>query len=116
MMTAAYERKREIGILRAIGARRREIFVIFLLESGFYGLLGGICGVAGGLAASAFAAPLISQNAFTAFVKGSDPAAMLDPNLIAGSILFSVTVALVSGIYPAWRAARLTPVEAITHE
>ena len=116
MMTAAYERKREIGILRAIGARRREIFVIFLLESGFYGLLGGICGVAGGLAASVFAAPLISQNAFTAFVKGSDAAAMLDPALIGNSILFSVAVALVSGIYPAWRAARLTPVEAITHE
>lgn len=116
MMTATYERRREIGILQAIGARRREIFAIFLMESGFYGLLGGICGVAGGLAASILVGPMVNQNAFLAFVKGNDPAAVLDPKLMVGSVAFSVAVALVAGLYPAWRAARLTPVEAISHE
>lgn len=116
MMTATYERRREIGILQAIGARRREIFAIFLMESGFYGLLGGICGVAGGLAASVLVGPMVNQNAFLAFVKGNDPAAVLDPKLMVGSVAFSVAVALVAGLYPAWRAARLTPVEAISHE
>jgi putative ABC transport system permease protein len=116
MMTATYERKREIGILQALGARRRVIFTIFLLESGFYGLAGGIVGVIGGLAFSSLAAPLISRNTFTAFVKGSDGAALLDPTIIFGSILFSVIVALVAGLYPAWRAARLSPVEAISYE
>lgn len=116
MMTATYERKREIGILQAIGARQETIFTIFLMESAFYGLAGGIAGVLCGLLFSFFAAPLISQNAFTAFVKGTDAAGVLDPGMIAGSIVFSVGVAVVSGLYPAWRAARLTPVEAISHE
>lgn len=116
MMTATYERKREIGILQAIGAKQQTIFAIFLLESGFYGLLGGITGVLGGLFCSVFAAPLISQNAFTAFIKGSDVAGMFDPKVIIGSILFSVAVSLASGVYPAWRAARLSPVEAISYE
>lgn len=116
MMTATYERKREIGILQAIGAGQGTIFTIFLLESAFYGLAGGIAGVLCGLLFSLFAAPLISQNAFTAFVKGSDLAGLFDPAVIAGSILFSVAVAVASGLYPAWRAARLTPVEAISYE
>ncbi|RNC68361.1 MAG: ABC transporter permease [Desulfuromonadales bacterium] len=115
MLTAAYERRREIGILQAIGARQRDIFTVFLLESGCYGFMGGVLGVIGGLLVSTFAAPLVSQNAFTSFVKGSG-SGTLDPKLIGGSILFSVAVALIAGLYPAWRAARLTPVEAINHD
>lgn len=115
MLTAAYERRREIGIMQAIGARQRDIFTVFLLESGCYGFMGGVLGVIGGLLVSTFAAPLVSQNAFTSFVKGSG-SLNLDPKLILGSILFSVAVALAAGLYPAWRAARLTPVEAINHE
>jgi putative ABC transport system permease protein len=116
MMTATYERKREIGILQALGARRRVIFTIFLLESGFYGLAGGLVGVIGGLAFSSLAAPLISRNTFTAFVKGSEGAALFDPAIIFGSIFFSLVVALLAGLYPAWRAARMSPVEAISYE
>lgn len=115
MMTAAYERKREIGILQALGAGRRTIFSLFLLESGLYGLLGGVLGLAGGLLVSAFAAPLVSQNAFTSFVKGSDAALMPDAATVLGVILFSVAISLASGLYPAWRASRLSPVEAISH-
>jgi putative ABC transport system permease protein len=116
MMTATYERKREIGILQALGARRRTIFAIFLLESGVYGLLGGMSGVLGGLLLSALAAPRISQNAFTAFVKGSGGGTVASPGIILGSIAFSAAVATVAGLYPAWRAARLSPVEAISYE
>lgn len=116
MMTAVSERKREIGILQAIGAPQRTIFVIFFLESGFYGLLGGIFGVAGGLLFSLFASPYISQNEFTSLIKGNDLAGALDAGIILGSILFSVAVSLVSGLYPAWKAARMTPVEAISYE
>ncbi|MBI3814924.1 MAG: ABC transporter permease [Nitrospinae bacterium] len=116
MMTAISERRREIGILQAIGAKQRTIFGIFLLESGFYGILGGFIGVAGGLVFSSLSAPYISQNEFTAFLKGSDLAAALDLRLVIGSILFSFFVSIVSGLYPAWKASRLTPVEAISYE
>ena len=116
MMTAVSERKREIGILQAIGAPRGTIFSLFLLESGFYGLLGGIFGVVGGLLFSLFASHYISQNEFTTLIKGGDAAGALDLRIIFGSMLFSVAVSLVSGLYPAWKAARMTPVEAISYE
>jgi putative ABC transport system permease protein len=116
MMTATYERKREIGILQALGARRRTIFAAFMLESAVYGLLGGLSGALGGLLFSALAAPHIGQNTFTAFVKGSGSAGLVDPGIILGAIAFSALVAIVAGVYPAWRAARLSPVEAISYE
>jgi putative ABC transport system permease protein len=116
MMTAIYERRREIGILQAIGAKQRTVFNIFLLESGLYGLLGGIIGVGIGLAFSSVAAPYISQNEFTAFMKGSTLAVNFDFRLVFGSILFSLFISLISGFYPAWRASRLSPVEAISYE
>jgi len=114
MMTATYERKREIGILQAMGATQGSIFRLFLLESGIYGLLGGLGGAVLGVAGSFIAAPYISQNAATSFVKGSQTS--FDPLMFAGAILFSTLVAMVSGLYPAWKASKLSPVEAISYE
>jgi putative ABC transport system permease protein len=116
MMTAIYERRREIGILQAIGAKQTTIFNIFLLESGLYGLLGGLIGLGMGLLFSSVAAPYISQNEFTAFMKGSTLAMNFDLKLIFGSLLFSLFISLISGFYPAWRASKLSPVEAISYE
>ncbi len=115
MMTATYERKREIGILQALGARPRTIFSIFLFESAFYGMIGGTIGVIFGMLFSALAAPHVSQNAFTAFVAGSG-AGMLDIGTIVGAVVFSTIIAALAGLYPAWRASRLSPVEAISYE
>lgn len=116
MLTATYERKREIGILQALGAKQSTIFSMFMLESGFYGFLGGILGVVVGLLVSILATPYITQNAFTSLIKGSGTGTTIDFKVIIGSILFSVIVAIVAGVYPAWRAAKLTPVEAISYE
>lgn len=116
MMTAVSERRREIGILQAIGAKRTTIFKLFLIESGFYGILGGVIGLGIGLFFSSLAAPYISQNEFTAFLKGSEVAKAFDLRLVFGVLLFSISVSLVSGLYPAWQAAKLTPVEAISYE
>lgn len=116
MMTAIYERKREIGILQAIGARQSTIFKIFLLESGLYGLIGGLVGAASGISFSIFAVPYVSQNEFTAFVKGSGATGTFDVTLVLWSLVFSLLVSLISGLYPAWRASKLTPVEAISYE
>lgn len=114
MMTATYERKREIGILQAMGATSIGVFRLFLFESGIYGLIGGIGGaVLGGLAA-VFASPYISQNAATSFVKSSQSS--LDPVMFIGAILFSTIVAMVAGLYPAIKASKLSPVEAISYE
>ncbi len=116
MMAATYERKREIGILQALGARRRMIFALFMMESGIYGVIGGVSGVVAGLVAAAAATPYITQNAFTTMVKGSGSGTLLDVKVIIYSIIFSTIVAILAGLYPAWRAARLTPVEAISYE
>lgn len=116
MMTAVSERKREIGILQAIGAKKGTIFKVFLIESGFYGILGGIIGVSIGLVFSSLAGPYISQNEFTAFLKGSEISQTFDFRLVLGSSFFSLFVSLISGLYPAWRASKLSPVEAINYE
>lgn len=116
MMTATYERKREIGILQALGASQRTIFYLFMLESAFYGIIGGLTGVFTGLLISTIAAPYISENAFTTLVKGSGNTSTIDFAMIIGSIMFSAVVAVTAGLYPAWKASRLTPVEAISYE
>ena len=107
-------RKREIGILLAMGANRARIFHLFLLESGIYGFLGGLAGAVLGLGASVLAAPYISQNAVTSFIKGSQTS--VDPLMVIGAVLFSTLIAMAAGLYPAWKAAKLSPVEAISYE
>lgn len=116
MMTAIHERKREIGILQAIGGKRTAIFSIFLLESFFYGLFGGVFGIIIGFAFSYFGSPYISQNEFTAFLEGGQVMDAVNLRLIIGALGFSVLISIASGLYPAYRAAKLTPVEAITYE
>jgi len=116
MMTAVYERRREIGIMRAIGGKRGDIFKIFVLESGVYGLFGGIAGVTFGFLASNFAGEFISQIGANELMKGASPEASLNAALVLTAIAFSVVVSIVSGLYPAWKASKLTPVEAIRYE
>jgi len=116
MMAAIFERRREIGILRAIGGKSSAIFKIFLLESGLYGLFGGILGVVVGFVVSIFAAPLITQSGMNSLLKGAAPEASMDASLVITAILFALAISIISGFYPAWKAARLTPVEAISYE
>jgi putative ABC transport system permease protein len=116
MMTAVFERRREIGILCAIGGNRGTIFKIFILESGLYGLLGGILGVAIGLLGAVFAGDFISGIGANELLKGAKPEASFDISLILTSITFSFVISIVSGLYPAWKASKLTPVEAISYE
>jgi putative ABC transport system permease protein len=115
MMTAVYERRREIGIMRAIGGKSSAIFKIFVLESGLYGLLGGIVGVAIGLSASIFAGEFISQIGANDLLKGATPQASVDISLIVMAIGFSLVISIGAGLYPAWKASKLTPVEAINN-
>lgn len=114
LLTAVYERRREIGILQAIGGNRPTLFGAFLLESGLYGLLGGLFGIALGALAAQALGPRLMQNPFTAALPSS-PLPAVDSATVAFTLVFSITLALIAGLYPAWRAARLSPMEAIRH-
>ena len=104
MLLSIQERISEIGIRRAVGAKRRDILVQFLVESSFLGVLGGIAGLFLGLGASA-GVKLISGMPV-----------VLEPDYIVLSLVFSLATGLIFGIYPSWKAARLDPIEALTVE
>ena len=114
LLTAVYERRREIGILQALGSTRGTLFVAFMLESGLYGLLGGIVGAALGALGAYLFGPYLTDNAFTASLRQPLTLA-LDDATILFTLGFSVCLALLAGLYPAYRAARLSPVEAMRY-
>jgi putative ABC transport system permease protein len=115
LVMAILERRREIGVLKALGAADRDVRRLFFAEASVMGLAGGLFGVMlGWLIGRAI------QLATTIYLKrqGVNP-----PNiwsvpwwLVLGAIAFAVVVSLAAGIYPASRAARLDPVEALRYE
>lgn len=116
MLMATFERRRDIGILKSVGSSNSRIFRLFLIEAAAYGFVGGIVGLVVGSLASYVITPFIASNEFTAFIGGASVQAT-PPFSEMGLILAgSVAVAAVAGVYPALRAARLTPVEAISYE
>ena len=109
MLVSVTERTREIGLRKAIGARKRDILLQFLTESVVLSLFGGLIGIA--LAwVIAFAVGAIAAASNTAIT----PRIELSAILLA--TLFSMGVGLLFGIYPANRAASLQPVEALRYE
>lgn len=109
MLVSVTERTREIGLRKAIGARRRDILIQFLTESSLLSMFGGIIGIGLGWLI-AFIVGLIAKANNTELV----PAVGIDAILLA--TLFSTAVGLFFGIYPANRAANLEPVEALRYE
>jgi putative ABC transport system permease protein len=109
MLTTVTERTHEIGLRKAVGAKRRDILLQFLVESMVLSLLGGIIGVALGWGASQLMGQvqILGNSAIT-------PVVGVDSILLA--TFFSMAVGLFFGIYPATRAARLQPVEALRYE
>jgi putative ABC transport system permease protein len=104
MLVAVTERTREIGVRRAMGARRRTILAQFLIEASLVSLVGGALGTAAGLVG----AWLLGQI--------TEIAAAPPPHVAITGLLFSSAVGLVFGTWPAWRAARLDPIEALRYE
>ena len=104
MLVSVTERTREIGIRRAIGARRRDIMMQFLAESAFLSLAGGALGVALGIGAA---------TAVTQFARWPT---MIEPTAVALAFGFSTAIGIFFGYYPALRAAALDPVEALRYE
>ncbi len=109
MLVSVVERTKEIGLRKAVGARDQDIMLQFMVESLIIGLVGGIIGVLLGWAISS----AISQ---VAVMGGTALNAKLNMDSILLAVLFSISVGLVFGIYPARRAAKLEPVEALRTE
>ena len=108
MYTAVIERTKEIGIMKSIGAKNSDILLIFLIESGILGLVGGAIGVLLGIGFS----KLVEFAAGVALGPGVLKA-NLTFTLIIGSLLFSFLIGTLSGILPARQASRLQPVDAL---
>ena len=110
MYTSVLERTREIGIMKAIGARNSNIRTIFIFESGLLGIVGGILGELLGYGIS-------SAGGYAAKMAGfSSLQPYFSPYLIVGCLIFSFLVGAFSGLFPAIQASKLKPVDALRYE
>jgi len=109
MLVSVTERTREIGLRKALGARKRDILVQFVAESSLLSLIGGIIGIAFGWLISFVVGRV-------AAATGNNFTPIVGPDAVLLATLFSAAVGLFFGIYPANRAAGLEPVEALRYE
>lgn len=115
MVMSIYEQTREIGINKAVGASNSQILVIFLIQSGLIGLIGGVLGLSIVFVATFIADPFIvdilNQKGFT-----TEQYFTFDPKLMLVIIISCILVGIIAGVYPAIKAARLDPVKALRYE
>ncbi|MFP3289921.1 MAG: ABC transporter permease [Candidatus Nanopusillus acidilobi] len=110
MYTSILERYREIGLLKALGMKNIEVLILFLLESGFIGLIGGIFGIILGFFTSYIASSVLS---FYGFI-GLQP--YITVQLIVFSLVFPFFIGILSGTLPAIKASRVDPMVALRYE
>ncbi|MDD1688324.1 MAG: ABC transporter permease [Methanoregula sp.] len=109
MMMSVTERIKEIGIMRSIGAQRKEVMAMFLYEALILGVVGSLAGGIMSLIAGYAVSSLMLQTLDYLFV----PSTLIS---IVYGVSFGIVVSLICGIYPAWRAANLNPIDALRHE
>lgn len=114
LLMAVFERTQEIGLRKALGATRGQIRRLFALEAAGIGLAGGVLGSALALGAGAW----INRWGVSLFIKEWEGFAFYQAPwwLLAGTVLFSTAIGLAAGVYPAHRAARLDPIQALRSE
>lgn len=116
MMMAIYERTREIGVLKALGASAAEIRRLFTLEAGMIGLIGGFLGLIAGALLGQLVDWIAHRYLISEGVTGVGALSIVPWWLALGALLFAFLIGILAGLYPAARAARLDPVTALRHE
>jgi putative ABC transport system permease protein len=119
VLMSVFERTREIGVMRATGASKRHVFSLIWAETLLLTAVGGVVGLLGAIAG----AGLMEKVAVTALSSVSfltmnthTRLAVFDPHIVVMSLLFVLGIGLVAGIYPAFRASRQEPIEALRTE
>lgn len=115
MIVSLIERTREIGILKALGMKSRTVLTIFLGESVIIGLIGAIVGIILGWILANVTASVLGSGAFGGG-GGFTITPLLTPEVLVGALAFGVGVSVIFALYPAWRASKLKPVEALRYE
>ncbi len=108
MVMSVFERTREIGVLRAVGWRRRRIILMVLQESLLLSVVGGLAGIALGIGLIELVARLPGVGGLLAGV--------ISPTLFIQAMSVALVLGTLGGLYPAWRASRLSPLEALRYE
>ncbi|MDR0372353.1 MAG: ABC transporter permease [Nitrososphaerota archaeon] len=122
MIVSLIERTREIGILKALGMKSRSVLAIFLGESVIIGLIGAIIGIGVGWGLAIVASQVLGSGAFSPGAGGGGGASaftitpLLTPEVLVGALAFGVGVSVIFALYPAWRASKLKPVDALRYE
>ena len=125
MIVSLMERTREIGILKALGMKSRTVLLAFLSESVIIGLIGAIVGIVLGWGMANVVAIVFgggggmglgNQAARTGGVGGMTLTPVLTPTVFLGALAFGIGVSVIFALYPAWRASKLKPVEALRYE
>ncbi|KAF5437787.1 putative ABC transport system permease protein [Candidatus Methanophagaceae archaeon] len=109
-LMSVMERTHEIGVMKAIGAKNRNILFLFLMDAGVVSGLGGVLGCIVGV----ITAKVISYGIYAWF--NVEIAAIVEPGVLLGGVAVAVLVGILSGLYPARKASKMSPVEAVRYE
>jgi putative ABC transport system permease protein len=115
MIVSLIERTREIGILKALGMKSRTVLTIFLGESVIIGLIGAVAGIVLGWILANVTARVLGSGVFGGS-GGFKITPLLTPEVLVGALAFGVGISVIFALYPAWRASKLKPVEALRYE
>jgi putative ABC transport system permease protein len=114
MLTSVMERTREIGIMKAIGATNKDIMSIFIIEGMLVSSIGGVIGIILGVFGSQGLTMIL--NSFMMIGGSSNLTPVITPMSVVMAVTVSLIVGILSSLYPAWKAARMSPIEAVRYE